>query len=386
MNMLKYQKSKSLLLFLKKMIVDASMPKTLFLSFLLLSCSNKDKTDIVVIEPAGFEQTDLRLSDFAEEITYIQCDTTKLFRAIFQCELTSEFVFISTGSELLKFSREGRFIEQIGSLGPGPEEYAKCLQFTIDKRGRRLFVLSSPYIISYSFDGKFLGRISIPDENNAINIRYMNNRFYCFSVVNATVYQNPYLWTVVDDSGNFIDAKKNESIHFESDEMSYRGNLSCVSDKSLLYWNLYNDTIFRINSDVDVAYLWGQGNFRITPERITNHSEESCLRPTLILDSHISLFIRYRMGGNDYINLYNKKKKRFQNHTGKSVPNDLDGGISFSPEEYCQIDDDEYFLQVSEAEEVKAAALLSDRPETVSWGKQIEEYDNDIIVLVKLKK
>lgn len=356
--------------------------------FLFCACHQERAVEVVIINPGHFTTEEVTLSDLADEVTYIPLDTAKLFNGVMHSEFTDDFIFISTGKELLKYDHTGKLLQQVGTLGPGPEEYTRCLQFSIDRESRKIFVLCSPEIVVYSFDGKFLNRMKLPEETNPIYIRYQNQSLYCFSLIQTTISQPPYLWVKVNvDKGQLEDAKPNTDIKFQSDEISVRGNYVCESSKgALLYWNHFSDTIYRLNKDQDeVAYLWGKGDFRLTSDKMTNKSDGSCLVVRTLLDTRNFLFIEYRMNDQYNLCLYNKEKKQFIRHPGRTIPNDIDHGIPFQVYDCQTFGGNEYLIQTASPDDLKEALASPAPPVLPAWVKDMKEDDNEVLIMAKLK-
>lgn len=343
--------------------------------FLFCACQQERATEVVEINPEYFITEEITLSDLADEVTYIPLDTAKLFNGVISCEFTDNFIFISTGRELLKYNHTGKLLQQIGSLGPGPKEYTRCMSFSIDRTDKKIFIQCFTEIVVYSFDGEFLNRIKLPEEANPAFIRYQDQSLYCFSLIHTTISQPPYLWVKVNaNKGQLEDAKRNTDIKFQSDEISFRGNYVCESSQgTLLYWNHFNDTIYRLNKDHnEVAYLWSKGDFRLTPDKMTNKTDASCLIARTLLDTRNFLFMEYRMNNQHSLCLYNKKKKQFIRHPARTIPNDIDNGIPFQVYGYQTFGGNEYLIQVAS-------------PDVLKEIKNIKEDDNEVLVLAKLK-
>lgn len=72
---------------------------------------------MVEIHPDKFVDTQLKLSDIAEELEYIQLDTARIVNPRWQIKMTDQYIFVAARDELLKYDRKGKFIQAIGSKG-----------------------------------------------------------------------------------------------------------------------------------------------------------------------------------------------------------------------------------------------------------------------------
>jgi hypothetical protein len=86
--------------------------------------------------------TGLNLSMVADSLEYIPLETLSesLIDRIFGVVLTEEFIFLRTSIRILKFSRDGKYLSQIGSQGRGPGEYPGLRNISIDNENERVFI------------------------------------------------------------------------------------------------------------------------------------------------------------------------------------------------------------------------------------------------------
>lgn len=180
--------------------------------------------------------------------------------------------------------------------------------------------------------------------------------------------------------------KNNTGIEFETYEISWRCNFTCRStDGTILYYNHLNDTIFRLGKDQDeVAYLFGQGDFRLTPENAKNM--EYHLKLNDIWDSERYLFIDYQMNKKRHLCIYDKQTGTFRNDLDGDITNDMDGILPFKFHSVHFVGKENYMMQIVPAEEMKEVLLASNDPKLKAWGEKLKFDDNDILVLAKLKK
>ena len=165
---------------------------------LLASCQEKHETSgMVEIHPDKFVDTQLKLSDIAEELEYIQLDTARIVNPRWQIKMTDQYIFVAARDELLQYDRKGKFIQTIGTKGQGPGEFTSCTNIALDTEGERIFVKNGLQVLVYSFDGKFLGKMEIPLEG-MVDIAYTHESLYGLSMVSFTQDQLPYLWMKVD--------------------------------------------------------------------------------------------------------------------------------------------------------------------------------------------
>ncbi len=353
---------------------------------MMTACENKQQTsDVVEIHPDKFVETEMKLTDIAEELEYIQLDNTRLMRS-WQIKMTDKYIFVAARDELLQFDRKGTFIKTIGSKGQGPGEFLSCTNIALDAEGERIFVRNGSQALTYSFDGKFLGKMELPLVG-MVDIAYAKGNLYGISMVSFTQEQLPHLWMKTDSrSGEVLQEKANTGIEFDTDEMTLRCNYTCAStDGTILYYNHLNDTIFRLgNAQDETAYLFGQGDFRLTPKNM-QHAEYH-LELKDIWDSDRYLFVDYRMEKKRQLCIYDKQTGTFSNDTDGEIMNDMDGILPFKFHSTHFVGTESYMMQIVSAEDMKEALLASDDPKLKAWGEKMLFDDNDILVLAKLRK
>ena len=357
------------------------------LNMLFLSCQSKQEiSGFIEIHPEKFIEKELKLSDIAEELEYIQLDTTRIVNPRWEIKMTDKYIFVAARDELLQYDRKGKFIQTIGSKGQGPGEFTSCTNIALDEENKRIFVKDWSQVLVYSFDGNYLSKLEIPLEG-MVDIAYANGSLYGLSMVSFTQEQLPYLWMKVDgETGEVLQKKDNTGIEFETDEMTLRCNYTCSStDGTLLYYNHLNDTVFRLGNEQDeVAYLFGQGDFRLTPQNCMN--AEFHLELKDIWDSERYLFVDYRMNNKKQLCIYDKEQNVFYNDEDHQIENDMDGLLPFDFRSTYLISENSCMMQLISADEMKEVLLASDNPKRKAWGESMKFDDNDILVLAKLKK
>lgn len=167
--------------------VIAALSAALFLA----NCTSKDSTvnkeslaneQPVIIDLTNVKKSDtpLKLSDFAESISYIQLDEEPLLGEIrFATLYVVEDTIYVVRENIYKYTPEGRFIKKLFREGQGPEEAKKRISThtAINRQGRYFTFLNAfgNNYKSYSFDGQYIGHESIIDSlEKRINI-YIDN-------------------------------------------------------------------------------------------------------------------------------------------------------------------------------------------------------------------
>ena len=93
------------------------------------------------------------------ELIQLETNDNSLIKAIKRVEVDGDYIFVSDiNNALFCFQKEnGKFLNRIGRVGAGPEEYLSLADFYIDKQKKEVHVYD-PHrtaILKYSYQGKF---------------------------------------------------------------------------------------------------------------------------------------------------------------------------------------------------------------------------------------
>lgn len=99
----------------------------------------------------------MKLSEIADTIEFIELKTpASIILLVADMKMSSDYIFINSKGILYQFSKDGRFIRQVGSRGQGPGEYFAVGNFFINEEKEEIGIMSIPKLHVYSFDGRFL--------------------------------------------------------------------------------------------------------------------------------------------------------------------------------------------------------------------------------------
>ena len=361
-------------------------------SIFINSCIRNQTSDYVIINPDLFTSQQFSLSYVSDSIMYIPLSSEILFNGILHLEISNENIYISTSEGVLKYDLFGKFIQKIGQKGQGPEEYLSCNNFTIDRFNQKIYILTSPYIKVFSFDGIYLNEDILCNEINPVKIKYMDGQLYLFPLIITSKSKTPYLWGVIDVMKNTLIKKENMNILFKGEGLTYFGNFVFNRNSYLVYWNHYMDTIFEIsNNEIQANYIWKHGGYRLTPDKVISEDDQQCLIPRMIFESDNFLYINYLQYGEKFVCLYDRSLKKFiKTKIVDGINNDLDGGLPFLPQYYIQTNKkNEYFIQSLYPSEIKEYVnnnnLQQSKSTFAEFANSLDNDDNQILVIVKLK-
>ncbi|MDE6855696.1 MAG: 6-bladed beta-propeller [Muribaculaceae bacterium] len=132
-----------------------------------LSCSRQpnrkeiDMTDKLDV----FAETNL--NDIASDITYIPLhgDSNLILSGNSVIKhIDSDNIIIESERQLYRFDHNGSFLNLIGSIGQGPEEYTAPGRVSYDEATNKLYLFTNNILQQWSMDGKHFGNIEFPDK------------------------------------------------------------------------------------------------------------------------------------------------------------------------------------------------------------------------------
>jgi hypothetical protein len=377
----------------------------LILFITLWSCKSDSNNIIIKINPENAIEKIVFLSEFTDNISYIPLDNQILFQHPNRIEVTKDnFIMATFPGNILCFDREGNFINEIGSKGRGPGEYNFGLFLTVDSENELIYIYDRPKIISYTFSGEFVREFSIHEFDGYFqDIYYSNGKLF---LAGALLYGRPtYDWLILDTLGNLYFQKNNSIPEFKT---SYPGNSRfLISENDILYWNNANDTIFQIQGDsFQPAMYFAPGDYRWPHQVIPLEDVGKYFNPRLMINTKSCLFIGYDLKKQLYSSYINKvdgylkiigKTKSISLFDLPGIPNDIDEGPAFPPLYYFQENGEEFLIgwihayrlkahAESEAFKISTPKYPEKKQELEKLAANLDEIDNPVLMLVKLKE
>ncbi len=162
------------------------MKKRLFIWVLItlsiVACNNDDRNvaeAIINDTPEMLIKEKTLMSSFIEVKRVIALETSNacLLGEMEKVMKRDGIIFVkSKGKPLTLFDESGRFLNTVGAIGAGPEEYS--LQADFDISGNTIYILTVNRIQVYAKDGKWMK--SIPISLNASGLRLTENKILLF--------------------------------------------------------------------------------------------------------------------------------------------------------------------------------------------------------------
>ena len=370
--------------------------------FFTLSCSKKE-IELPVINPTNLLKDELKLTDFADEVTYLQLDNSIMLPDIKDIKKTESGYLIITLDQLFCFGNNGKFKNKIGDNGNGPQEYSRIYDFTFDPDTKLIYLLDYKKVHVLTFEGEYKYSFKTPEELSFIRIQYFNHQLIFPKGFSFDGLSNE--WYATDLNGKVL-FKKNNSISTTNISVDYNINPVFNCNNNIYYWNQLNDTIFSIGEKVEPTYIFSGGKFRINNNDLStedNFREKDSWMLISVLGTDKFLIFDYILmkERKEIYVFYDKENQRMHEwavleKNKLKGENAFDSGPRFIPKSYFEIKGEEYLLSWINAFELKAHvvsdAFKNSTPKYPEKKKQLEqlansldENDNPVLMLVKLK-
>ena len=404
-----------------------TMKNLLIILILLLACSCKSKTSdsgstdgINKFFEINYENVlqnskIVPLSQIASKVEYIKLETNNecTIRRISQCFFTDSLIFIGNRDHILKFSRDGKFLQKIGNPGRGPGEIDLIRTMTImpDKKMIAIQKNSKAEMLYLTFYGEIVKTVNIP---RALRIKVMKDGKY-IAYDPGTEGTSKNIFSLINETGDTISAVRNYCNWVNTTGMTFmEGSYPepfLLRDK-WYFKDRYNDTVYTIVSNlIKPSYSVNLGKYKLPDELRLERIGQDQMPLYLEKAPNYNYVILFEAANNIFITSesYHSSKRRlllFDKDQGtgvllddskgisKGFANDMDGGLDFWP--MATVNDNQVFMPIDimalkkEFEKTSLNEKISKYPDK---QKELEKMisnsdisDNPILMLVSLKK
>ncbi len=383
--------------------------------------------------------TELNLSMVADSLEYIPLETLSesLIDRTGHVVLTEEFIFLQTLHNILKFSRDGKYLSKIGSQGRGPGEYVTMRNISIDIDKERLLIFPNiaSELLIYTFDNKYFGKIPLFDSylDLALTVYYAGNDHFIASGVGlwpGEFSEEMFLIALLDSTGKIIE--KVDSPLMQSSDYINNNNIFYPGTGAPSYYDTVAlsigwgcDTIYAVSQyGIDPRYILNFGRYDAPFEIKYGYSYDQDERRRIMenrygylwlsgtpIETRNYLFLQFSFNDYLYLAAYNK-------FTGQSLvfrekgtvrsglvgyssrhniesfgfKNDLDGGLYFYPR-WTNLNSNVWITSYNAFELMSSLEVIRERdPENLQKHKRLvdligklDENDNPVLVVAHLK-
>ena len=272
----------------------------LLLVITLLGCSSNKKQEmtsklkipVINLSKNVSSVPSLLLSEVAEKLEIVPLEMTdeSVLSDITEMQVTDHNIWIDHGREfyIYRFSRSGKFLNKIGSIGQGPGEYTTYSTFLVDEDKKEVYIIANTNgVLAYDFEGNFKRKIvdiqTILQLFSSVYDQYILNNQKFFATQNFALYRpidKDSLWSFVSLGDDFQKKKyfKNP-VHVGKEEqiIANRANM----DRMVNYWMEYLTSVDTYNGqltlkypDTDTIYCYDDATNQLLPQYAIFTDEE----------------------------------------------------------------------------------------------------------------
>jgi len=373
----------------------------LFLIFITFSCNSKNENlyEIINLREAFENKKSININDIATNFEYIKLETND------ECLTGTRLAVYSNDQYLIAIDREkillfdrkdGRFIREVGHKGNGPGEYSRTYNVMPFDEGKNIvYAGRNKKRYGYSLDGQLKDTLSIPELVSEIG-NIDDNIFAAF----MPDYQGGEKIKIVlfnhNDSlmktfPNYLSSPKTSSV-FVWNPNSWFYKL----DKQLYFYQLFNDTVFHVETNsLTPKYVLNMGPYSPPYEMKTSPEFEpgKYFIMRTIQESSKYLFCSFNFNKKNYTAIFDKNKRTtvvndYSPESGLGFINNIN---DFIPLEFSSINEKDELICTMNALKIKQwfdlnPEKISQLPEYLKNLKNIQETNNPVIIIAKLKK
>lgn len=344
----------------------------------------------------------INLSSIGNEIKYIPLETNPecYVQTIEKVEFSERYIFVNEVRRLLQFTKDGKFIRQIGTQGRGPGEYISVGDFCIDEQKGEVYIIDGK-LLTYGFDGSFKSSSKLSFRPSQVIKKSRDYLFYHLWNVPDKSSLVKYSWILTDRKGLIHQSIRN-SIKRVNQPGIIIGDTPLYSfNNEVHFMEFACDTLhyFRENEKRPYA-VFKFGNLKMEPDPLIIQSQKEKISKELfkkfwinsIHENNDFLFLKLNRGISDsaICALYKKTNSVITLLKDNFFLNDIDGGIPFWPK---QILNDTMLIDFVDAFDLKKRIKMMQsetktnkykkEPVTlINISKQLNETSNPVLVLV----
>jgi hypothetical protein len=383
---------------------------------------NRVPVNGVIDLPAAMNKdVELLLSTIADHIEYVPLETTPQsllggYQNV-KAEVLNKFILVHEKRQMddvpLKlFSRQGKYIGEIGTIGKGPNEYQRILSFSCLEKSDRIYILNDnpPKLLVFNFNRQCTG--SIPLTRSAAKVvAFEPDRIGIMYLPFSEIPNDSARFEWIDHAGRVL---KSVPLYKGrpkdgGGEFAPRAQLKKIGQEVHFVEQPF-DTVYQLSADRGFQPIW---TFHYGPDKMPREISTDARRITLearpytfissAFETTDHYFIRAIQKQQIRMILFNKKNhataclrmnEEYKNffEAALGFVNDIDGGLPFWPNSGTE----GQLVSMTAPEVLKpafqdkpAANLKLKRPELreklFKMVDQLKDDDNPVVVIVTTK-
>lgn len=377
--------------------VDCQDQNNLNSSLIYFDIKDKNKTTIV------------KLSEFGvKNVQYIplKTDTNYLISHITKLVATDNTFVVFSNGKFFQFDFNGSFINQIGKIGRGPQEYQFSFDFAVDNKNEQVFIpiMNKSKLMIYSLNGEFVK--SIPCPMYTRNICHIQEGLLCRCDYIGGKYEGENSIFLIDYKGDTVKKFSDKYNYTNTHKMSnnFREEfLMCKYNKKLFIKEIYSDTVFVFeNLEFKPAFVLDHGGKTLSVkarEKINNFDSFIEIATQYCRETNLFLFRNHVFSEFTFQNKYYNFIGSFKGESllidaEFGIINDIDGG----PNVIFQTNKGKntiisWISAMKFKEHVASKAFKTSTPKYPEKKKELEqlanslnENDNPVLMLINLRE
>jgi len=377
----------------------------LILLVCLFSCNTEKNADlpkykIDIRKGLNNREQQFVLSDFVRDVEYVRLETSQecLLSDIYELVVTSDFILISDRKRLLKFGKDGSFIQRIGRTGKGPAEHGRNIKFNVNEYTNEAYILSNRYQVNvYDLhSGLFKRDFTLPFITSRFDFIPGNKCLFFTMEFSSKLDSTITEIFITDSAGVKIDSVPDYNRLKNNNNVA--GSVMLQRNNGYLnYKGHWKDTLYRINNNLEKqSYIAFDCNnnvswYDLNVEPEMNGKLDNFIAVSTVLEEKNNLYLTLQMGipsaGEERVfknMLFNKNAKELSPTNG--IRDDIHSGIIFWPKfivDDVVIDHFSAYELMENYEQLKNEFDFSDEFKRIA-GK-LNENDNAILMIGKLR-
>lgn len=356
----------------------------------------------------------VNLSEIAEDIEYVVLESSPecmLGTEIgLQVTVLNDYLLVHDHNNVMRvFDRQGKYLNDVGKMGEGPEEYFQLNKYYIDEGRGEIYILSlDSKCIVYGFDGKFKrqfkagGRASklIVNKDGNVGLLYLSMTADMKDTARLAWFDNK--GKALSSISLYQNTTMGGGLYTDFNVKLYYAN------EDLRFGEIPFDTLYQLEDNQSFEPVW---SFEPGPKRVPIKVLHNQIRFITEVNDYTVIFLLHETaryffltGGyntNSYKILADKKTgftrtvdiSKLEPHPYEyGLVNDIDGGLPFWPKTTksgiavtClpSIELMEH-MKTQEGEDVSMYDPMN-RQKLEELVSQLKEDDNPVVMIVKLK-
>ncbi len=344
--------------------------------FILTGCFNEGLKIIPLGVEIEREATLVGIGDISDEIEEIalETDSLSLIASITDIKITEKNIAIVSHNSCLLFTRDGKFIQKIGTKGRALNEYLYITNVFAMKEVLWLVDEDGTKVLKYDYSGNFIESVLLEKYKGFTNIYFTGEDEFILYMSDYGMPQTRNMLTFfkegkVCDSISQINALTSEAyvrFYFKEGQFSSYNN-------DILFKTMFNDTLYRIkgteNRKLIPYYLPDLGAYKAIPDariKILANAEPQPMKQMAQL---------FLMGeSNNYIIFtINKQYYFFNKQSGNITKMEL---FLNKPQD----------ISTQDAQDNRIVIHYVSGDNIICTAKGINENDNPRVIIAKLNK